>query len=76
MDDITMSEEYTDFLFNVERSNDSRGKWSAIFLEAEGADPLDLETLRSLTGYGDTQIEALADLLNFAVAERKRRQRA
>lgn len=50
------------------------GKWSANLVANDSLDPLDVDVLSWLTGYGDTPLEAAANLLAMAVSERKRRE--
>ena len=47
-------------------------KWAATFATSNGMDIADTTALDTAVGYGDTPLEAAADLLNAAVALRRR----
>ena len=51
-----------------------RGKYAASLVAETDLDPLDESILSKLTGYGDTPLEAAANLLAYAVAEQRRRK--
>lgn len=51
-----------------------RGKWAATFVASTDMADADVAALESLTGYGDTPLEAAANLLTLAVAMQKRGQ--
>lgn len=51
-----------------------RDKWAATFVTANDLPAEDVTTLGSLTGYGDTPLEAAANLLALAVTVQRRRQ--
>ena len=50
------------------------GKWSASLVESNNLDLRDVSALEVLTGYGDTPLEAAANLLHQAaqLAEKRR----
>lgn len=50
-----------------------RDKWAATFVTATDLPAEDVNTLGSLTGYGETPLEAAANLLALAVTMRRRR---
>lgn len=49
-----------------------RDKWAATFVTANDLPAEDVNTLGSLTGYGETPLEAAAHLLALAVAMQRR----
>ena len=53
---------------------DIYGKWSASLVESNNLDLRDVSALEALTGYGDTPLEAAANLLQQAaqLAEKRR----
>lgn len=51
-----------------------RAKWAATFVTSTDMVPDDVATLDDTVGYGETPLEAAADLLNQAVAKQKRGQ--
>lgn len=51
-----------------------RAKWAATFVTSTDMALDDVTTLDDTVGYGDTPVEAAADLLNQAVAKQKRGQ--
>jgi hypothetical protein len=48
-----------------------RGKWGASLVESTDMAADDVATLDRVVGYGDTPIEAAADLLNQAAKQRQ-----
>ena len=50
------------------------GKYMASLVQSTDLDQLDEMILSKLTGYGDTPLEAAANLLDLAAVERRRRE--
>lgn len=57
----------------VAECNDNRGKWAACLYRARDMDHADEIILHALTGYGETPLEAAANLLVMAQRESERR---
>lgn len=51
----------------TESNDDYRGKWSACLYGSKDMDEADNLIFTAITGYGDTPLEATADLLAMAV---------
>jgi len=67
-----MNEEYQDLTIAIGASVIPwRARWAASFVESTGMAADDVATLDRITGYGDTPIEAAADLLNQAAKQRR-----
>jgi hypothetical protein len=64
-----MTDLYQDFTISVYESGVWSYKWAACLVAHTDLDPADEHILHTLTGRGDTPLEAAADLLNRAVAE-------
>lgn len=58
----------------ISETSDWRGNWGAQLFESEDLDEADANIFTRLYGYGDTPLEAAANLLAMAVSERKRRE--
>lgn len=56
----------------ISECNDWRGAWLAQLYKSEDLDSADEVILHNLSGYGDTPLEASANLLTLADAYRKR----
>jgi len=68
-----MTDDYQDLTIAISESGLSwRPKYAASLVASTDLDPADLAAIETLTGYGDTPIEAAANLLALAVAMRKR----
>ena len=68
-------EDYMDLTIAISESGiPYRGKFSASLVESNNLDIADESILSKLTGYGDTPLEAAANLLAYAESERKRRE--
>lgn len=62
-----MNELYMDLTIAIGESGLSwRGKYSASFVASTDLDPADKHALESVTGYGETPLEAAANLLAMA----------
>ena len=69
-------EDYMDLTITISESGiPYRGKYAAwSVVESNNLDIADESILSKLTGYGDTPLEAAANLLAYAESERKRRE--
>lgn len=69
-----MSEIYMDLTIAISESVIPwRDKWAATFVTATDLPIEDVATLGSITGYGDTPLDAAANLLALAVTMQRRR---
>lgn len=70
-----MNEQYMDLTVAVAPSVIPwRDKWAATFVTATDLPAEDTTTLGSITGYGDTPLEAAANMLALAVAMQQRKR--
>ena len=68
-------EDYMDLTIAISESGVSwMGKYMASLVESNNLDIADESILSKLTGYGDTPLEAAANLLAYAESERRRRE--
>lgn len=58
---------------DISEVNDRRGRWSACVVKTEDVSTDDDVMAWAATGYGDTPLEAAADLFNQATAMQQRR---
>lgn len=58
----------------IEERDDYSGKWAACLYRARDMDQGDEHILHALTGYGETALEAAANLLAMAARESEKRR--
>lgn len=66
--------DYMDLTIAISPSFTHRGRWAATLVESNNLAIGDESAVSAPTGYGDTPLEAAADLLRQAVANQKRGQ--
>lgn len=70
-----MEQECRQIELTIAISNDGgsswRGEWAASLVESHDLDADIESTIESMTGYGDTPLEAAAALLNRAISDRR-----